>query len=196
MSIFAEKPTLVGRTVVLRPFTSADIAAMGGILADPDVLRLTGSVHTTEAAHGALGELDERAREWYDTRNAQVDRLDLAVVDRSTDRCIGEAVLNDLSPPDATCNFRILLGPDGRDRGFGSEATRLMVDHAFATTNLHRIELDVIGFNPRALRVYERAGFVIEGRRRDAFTFDGRRYDDIIMSVLRPEWEFQRGSRP
>ncbi len=101
-------------------------------------------------------------------------------------------MLNDLSEPDASCNFRILLGPNGRDRRFGTEATRLIIDHAFGTTPLHRIELDVIAFNPRALRVYERVGFVIEGRRREAFTFDGVRYDDIIMSILRPEWASRR----
>ncbi len=50
----------------------------------------------------------------------------------------------------------------------------------------------MIAFNPRALRVYERVGFVIEGRRREAFTFDGVRYDDIIMSILRPEWASRR----
>jgi RimJ/RimL family protein N-acetyltransferase len=188
VTIFADKPTLLGRLMLLRPFTPSDIDAMGPILADPEVLRLTGSVHSSEAAQRQPKRLDERALEWYRTRNEQVDRLDLAVVDRSTDRCVGEAVLNDLSEPDASCNFRILLGPDGRDRGFGSEATGLIIDHAFASTDLHRIELDVIAFNPRALRVYEQVGFVIEGRRRDAFTFDGDRYDDIIMSILRPEW--------
>jgi RimJ/RimL family protein N-acetyltransferase len=188
VTIFADKPTLRGERVVLRPFGTADIEAMGTILADPEVLRLTGSVHSSGAAQSQPDQLDERALEWYRTRNEQYDRLDLAVVDRSTDQCVGEAVLNELSEPDASCNFRILLGPDGRDRGFGSEATMLIIDHAFATTDLHRIELDVIAFNPRALRVYQQVGFVIEGRRRDAFTFDGERYDDIIMSVLRPEW--------
>lgn len=188
VSIFADKPTLCGERVVLRPFATADIEAMGAILADPEVLRLTGSVHSSGAAQSQPRELDERTLDWYRSRNEQSDRLDLAVVDRSTGQCVGEAVLNDLSEPDASCNFRILLGPSGRDRGFGTEATRLIIDHAFGTTALHRIELDVIAFNPRALRVYERVGFVIEGRRRDAFSFDGERYDDIIMSILRPEW--------
>ena len=94
MTIFADKPTLLGRLMLLRPFTPSDIDAMGPILADPEVLRLTGSVHSSEAAQRQPKRLDERALEWYRTRNEQVDRLDLAVVDRSTDRCVGEAVLN------------------------------------------------------------------------------------------------------
>ena len=45
--LFPRKPTLVGERVLLRPFTPADIDAMGPVLADPEVLRLTGSAHST-----------------------------------------------------------------------------------------------------------------------------------------------------
>jgi RimJ/RimL family protein N-acetyltransferase len=186
---FVVKPLLRGGRTVLRPFTEADIAAMGPVLADPEVLRLTGSVHTSREATSRPPVLTERELEWYRTRKDQPDRLDLAIVDAATDECVGEAVLNDLSEVDQACGFRILVGPRGRDRGLGSEATRLVVDHAFSTTDLHRIELEVYAFNPRALRVYEKAGFVVEGRRRDALRFDDDRVDAIVMSVLRPEWE-------
>lgn len=184
--LFAQKPTLVGDRALLRPFTPADIDAMGPVLADPEVLRLTGSVHTTAEIEAAVPVLDERTRTWYETREAQADRLDLAVVDRASDRCVGEVVLNDWSPEDQTCGFRILVGADGRGRGLGSEATRLVVAHAFAATDLHRIELEVYAFNPRAQHVYDRAGFRFEGRRREAFVFDGERVDSILMAVLRP----------
>jgi RimJ/RimL family protein N-acetyltransferase len=185
---FAVKPTLTGQRVVLRPFTEADIAAMGPVLADPEVNRLTGSVHTTQEATSRPPALTDREVEWYRTRVDQHDRLDLAIVDRATDGCVGEVVLNAYEPENDTCGFRILVGPAGRDRGLGSEATRLVVDHAFSTTDLHRIELEVYAFNPRALRVYEKVGFVVEGRRRDALRFDDERVDAIMMSVLRPEW--------
>lgn len=91
-----------------------------------------------------------------------------------------------------TRHFRILLGPGGRNRGLGSEATRLTIDHAFSTTELHRLELEVFAFNPRAQRVCEKAGFVVEGVRRDALRFDGAFVDAVVMSILRPEWESRR----
>lgn len=188
------KPTLIGSRVVLRPFTSADIEAMGQILADPDVLRLTGSVHTTEAASGRSRALDDAARQWYSTRAEQINRLDLAIVERTDDQCVGEAVLNEWQPENQSCNFRILIGPHGRNRGLGSQATRLLVDYAFTTTALHRVELEVYASNPRAQRVYERAGFLVEGRRRAAFVFDGQRIDAVIMAVLRPDWLAQQAA--
>ena len=185
---FSVKPTLRGERVVLRPFTPTDIDAMGPVLADPDVNRLTGSVHSTSEATSRSPVHDDATRRWYETRAEQADRLDLAVVDRATDRCVGEVVLNAWEPENQACSFRILLGPRGRDRGLGSEATRLVLRHAFTATDLHRVELGVYAFNARARHVYERAGFVVEGTRRAALVFDGERIDEITMSVLRPEW--------
>ncbi|WP_448003462.1 GNAT family N-acetyltransferase [Agromyces bauzanensis] len=189
---FAEKPTLRGERALLRPFEAADLDALGPILADPEVLRLTGSVHSTTESEHERPELDERTRAWYETRNEQVDRLDLAVVDAATGVCVGETVLNHWDAGNLSCSFRILLGPDGRNRGIGSEVTRLTIDHAFSTTPLHRLELEVFAFNPRARRVYDTAGFVFEGVRRGALRFDDGYVDAAVMSILRPEWEARR----
>ena len=81
--------------------------------------------------------------------------------------------------------FRIgLAGPRLYGRGYGTEMTRLVLDHAFATVGLHRVELEVYAHNPRAQRVYEKCGFRVKGRRRDALLWDGVRYDALLMSVL------------
>lgn len=181
---FAHKPTLVGEHVVLRPYADGDLDALAAALTDPDVLRLTGSVHSCSAP---LPTVDERVREWYGTRSSQDQRLDLMIVDRAGGRCGGEVVLNEWEPGNESCNFRILVGPDGQDRGLGSEATMLLLDYAFEHLPLHRIGLEVYEFNPRALRVYEKVGFVVEGRRRDALVFDGQRVDAVLMSLLRTD---------
>lgn len=191
-AFFADKPTLTGDLVLLRPFTEADIEEMGPILADPEVGRLTGSAHRSADLRDVPATLDERTVTWYRTRAEQGDRLDLAVIDRDTGRCVGEVVLNELSEPDASCNYRVLIGPAGRDRGLGTEAARLLIDYAFTATPLHRIGLEVFAFNPRAQRSYQRAGFVVEGRKREEFTFDGERIDNIVMGLLRSDWVAQR----
>ena len=185
---FRTKPVLEGLLVRLRPFTEADIAAMGLILADPDLLRLTGSVHTTDEAEHHSAALDQRTLDWYRGLASRADRLDLAIIDRLSGRCVGEVVLNQLDAGNDSCHFRILIGPEGRDRGLGSDATRLILDHAFRTTDVHRIGLEVYSFNPRAQRVYERAGFQAEGRLRDALRFDDARIDAVVMSLLRTDW--------
>ncbi len=175
--------------MTLRPYLDSDLPHIAEAIADPEVQRLTGSSHTSVPRGEEPVLSDDRLREWYTTRNQQTDRLDLMIVDKSTGRCVGEVVLNEWDELNESCNFRILIGPDGQDRGLGTEATRLIVDYAFAHLPLHRIGLEVYSFNPRAHRVYEKVGFVAEGTRRDALLYDGERIDAIMMSLLKPEWQ-------
>ncbi|GJF27513.1 acetyltransferase [Kitasatospora sp. NE20-6] len=184
---FLHKPTLTGDRALLRPFRpGADLPALAAAIADPEVRRLTGSAH-----HPPFDE--DHLRRWYGSRNEQDDRLDLALVDRAADRCVGEVVLNEWDGPNRSCNLRILIGPGGRDRGLGTEAVRLVLGHAFGHLALHRVSLHVYAFNPRARRVYEKAGFVAEGVLREALRDGDDRVDDVVMSVLAHEWARHRG---
>ena len=75
------------------------------------------------------------------------------------------------------------------NQGYGTEAMQLMLRHGFETLNLNRIQLRVYETNPRAIRAYEKAGFVHEGRLRQAQYKQGAYLDVLMMSVLRSEWE-------
>jgi len=74
------------------------------------------------------------------------------------------------------------------DRGFGTQIMRMLLELGFGTYNLERVFLRVYANNPRAIRTYEKVGFVLEGRLRRARYYQGQYYDEIIMSVLRSEW--------
>ncbi|MEU2926109.1 GNAT family protein [Streptomyces sp. NPDC007251] len=177
---FSVKPTLTGRKTVLRPFTEADAGAMWEIIADPEVIRFTFEPSTDLSP--------ERLRSWYGSRSASPDRLDLAVTDPGTGEVLGEVVLYAYDPAARSCTFRTLIGPRGRGRGVGTEATRLIVGHGFEQLGLHRIQLEVYADNARALRVYEKVGFVVEGVRREVQRRDGAWADEVIMSILDREW--------
>ncbi|MGC4944345.1 GNAT family N-acetyltransferase [Kribbella sp. DT2] len=179
MTDFSIKPILTGELVVLRVLDEQDFPAMKAAMDDPEVARLTGS-------HEEIG--DEKTLEWIRTRKDQPDRLDLAIVDKATGEAVGEAVLNEYDPDNQSCNFRILIGPSGRGRGLGTEATRLIVGYGIEVLGLHRISLGVYAFNPRAQRAYEKAGFVVEGRLRDDLLWEGEWVDSTVMSVLATEW--------
>jgi len=66
---------------------------------------------------------------------------------------------------------------------------RILLRYAFEELNLHRLSLSVFEYNSRAIRSYEKAGFVIEGRARQFLNRDGLRYDMIFMGILRDEWK-------
>jgi RimJ/RimL family protein N-acetyltransferase len=186
---FAIKPTLIGDKVILRPFSEDDLPAMSEAMLDPEARILTGSVHDEAQAYAPFAPDEAKAaRDWLLTRNDQSDRLDLAVVDANAGACVGEAVLNQWDPGNESCNFRIFIGPKGRDRGLGTEATRLIVGYGFGHLGLHRISLEVYAFNPRARRAYEKAGFRAEGVLRESLRYNGEWIDATVMSILAPEW--------
>jgi RimJ/RimL family protein N-acetyltransferase len=97
-------------------------------------------------------------------------------------------VLNQWDPGSQSCNFRILIGPAGQNRGLGTEATRLIVGYGFEHLGLHRISLEVYAFNPRARRAYERVGFRPEGVLRESLRYGDQWIDATVMSILAPEW--------
>lgn len=186
---FAAKPTLVGERVLLRPVGTADVPGLVEMLQDTESTRLTGS--------HADPDIDlERAANWYATRGDHDDRLDLAVVERAGGGYVGEVVLNELDTGNRSCGFRIcLIGPRVFGRGFGTEATRLILAHAFETVGVNRVELEVYAFNPRARHVYETVGFVHEGTKRQALRWDGEWVDAHLMGMLATDWE-RRSQHP
>ncbi|GAA3825096.1 GNAT family protein [Streptomyces coacervatus] len=174
------KPVLTGEKTVLRPFTSADADVIWEIIQDPEVIRFTGEP-STELTLDLL-------RFWYGKRTTAPDRLDLAVTDPATGELLGEVVLYEWDPGARSCTFRTLIGPRGRGRGVGTEATRLIIGYGFAQLGLHRIQLEAYAHNHRALRVYEKAGFVTEGVRREVEMREGEWVDEVVMGILDREW--------
>lgn len=180
-STFAIKPTLSGELVLLRPVEAADAAGLLDV--DAETMRLTGS-------HPDAGFTLGRLEDWYATRAAHDDRLDLSIIERATGEWAGEVVLNELDQRNESCAFRIMLqGPRFYGRGLGTEATRLVIDYAFGVVGLHRIGLEVYDFNPRARHVYEKIGFAYEGTKRDALRWNGEWVDCHCMGLLAGDWK-------
>lgn len=178
-----EKPVLAGRLVTLRPLNSSDAAAMHASLHDEELARLTG----TQAAHSLADVTAHLLR--CETAD---DRIDFAIM--AEGKPVGEAVLNHIDRPNLSGSFRIAVwNAVDRNRGFGSEATNLVVKYGFESVGLNRIELEVFSFNPRARHVYEQAGFVHEGTRREALFWKGEWVDAQMMAMLRSD--FARLSR-
>ncbi|WP_353508072.1 GNAT family protein [Intrasporangium sp.] len=188
---FTRKPTLEGELVVLRPATAADAVPLRAGLADVETARLTGAIHSAEedfTARWPVAELEAVYARWATAD----DRIVWAIVERSTGAVVGESVLNDLDAASLSCGFRIWIS-GARDRGLGTEATRLTMRHAFDEQGLNRVGLEVFDFNPRARRVYEKVGFVLEGTRREALRYDGSWVDAHDMAILAREWRAHRG---
>lgn len=105
-------------------------------------------------------------------------------------RIIGESVINEIDWKLRCANFRIaIFHPSARGHGIGTWATEFTRDFAFQELKLHRLELDVFSFNPRAEKAYLKAGFKREGILKDAIMDGGQYADDILMAMLEDEWK-------
>ena len=111
------------------------------------------------------------------------------VYERATWRPIGWTYLRDVDWRGRTAGFGIVLGEaDARGRGYGTEATRLMLDYAFTALGLHSLLLRVHEYNLAGQRAYQRAGFRECGRRRQAQLMGGKLWDTISMDCLASEF--------
>lgn len=119
------------------------------------------------------------------------DRYDFMII-APDGHIIGESVINEINRDLRSANFRIALFHSGKyGKGIGSWVLECTLRFAFEGLGLHRLELEVYSFNPRAIHTYEKAGFQREGVLRDAVR-DGEQYGDIIlMSILEDEWKKQ-----
>jgi RimJ/RimL family protein N-acetyltransferase len=111
------------------------------------------------------------------------------IYDRATLRPIGRTDLGDINYRDRRADFGIEIGEaDYRGCGYGTEATRLMLDYAFTALGLHNVALETWEYNLAARRAYEKAGFRETGRRRQAKFMGGKLWDMIYMDCLSTEF--------
>jgi diamine N-acetyltransferase len=122
-------------------------------------------------------------------RGERADWIGFAIYTLPDLRPIGIANIRDFGNPHGTAEFGITIG-DASDRGqgFGTEATRLLLDYAFTVLGVHNVWLDTPAYNAGAIRAYEKAGFREIGRRRQARTLAGTRYDVVLMDCLAGEF--------
>lgn len=103
---------------------------------------------------------------------------------------IGNAALTNIDFRDRTAEFEIVIGASqARGKGYGTEATRLVLDHAFSVLSLRNVMLKVYETNLAGIHAYQKAGFREFGRRRQATEVNGQSWDVIYMECLREEFD-------
>ena len=180
---------LCGSRVRLRPLEREDLPRYQELFSEPE----------TNLSYGKLGVPESLAKLQRRFDEGEFDTADryLHLVMETEGTLIGAMVLrNEENLPSRSATFGIIIGdPAYHDRGYGTEASTLLLDYAFAVLGYHKINLDFFEYNARARAMYEKLGFVIEGRRRENHWSRGRFWDDILMGVTAEEW-WTRHGRP
>ncbi len=118
------------------------------------------------------------------------DWIGFAIYELPHLRPIGVANVRDFGTPSRTAEFGITIGEaDARGKGYGTEATKLVLDFAFTVLGVHNVWLDTAAYNLAAQRAYAKAGFKEIGRRREAHRLGDRVYDVVLMDCLATEFD-------
>jgi diamine N-acetyltransferase len=126
----------------------------------------------------------EQHRRWFDAIRTRDDVEIYGIRLVEDDRLIGSCQLHSIDRELERAELQIRIGErDAWGRGYGTEAVRLLVRHAFADLGLRRVELHVFATNRRAIRAYEKAGFEVEERRARAACVGGRYLDVLVMAT-------------
>ncbi|HUY99659.1 MAG TPA: GNAT family protein [Thermomicrobiaceae bacterium] len=170
---------IVGERVMLGPLRREQI---------PLRLRWANDLTTNRAYDLPRPVTEETFRATYDPVVGETRHIRFTLYERATRRPIGHASLLRVELRDRTAEFDLLIGEaDARGRGYGTEATQLVLDYAFTALGLHSIFLRVYAFNLAGIRAYEKAGFREVARRHECFWMGGRFWDMVFMDCLARE---------
>ena len=131
---------------------------------------------------------DENA--WFESRGKAKDSFVFAILTLAENKLIGNCGLHNIDFKNRKGVFGIFIGDKNYwSQGYGTDAARALLRFAFEEVGLNLVELQVYDFNPRAMRAYEKAGFRRAGVHRQGLYRGGKFHDEILMSILREEWD-------
>jgi len=128
--------------------------------------------------------------EWFHRQREDKNSRVFAILTRAGNQLIGNCGLHQIDWTNRHAVLGIFIGDKSYwDKGYGTDAIHTLLRYAFEEAGLHRVELTVHAFNPRAIHVYEKVGFRLEGTRRQVLYREGTWHDEHIMAILRDEWD-------
>ena len=181
MSLMGNK-LLQGDCVYLDAVTRDDVPLFGKWFSDIELLNYLWMMPV-------FPQTEEDELEWFERTRKSKDFL-FAIRRIENNQLIGSVSLNEPEWRNRSSIFGIAIGDrDYWGKGYGTDATKIIIRYGFLELNLNRIELLVYSYNQRAIKSYEKIGFVHEGTRRQALFRDGHYHDIRIMALLREEWQ-------
>lgn len=172
----------IGKKVKLRGLKMEDVEPAYQYMCDPEVL--------LNISPGIPYPMTlEREKQWFESQIAMKDTYNFAIEDIETGLYIGGCGINKVDWKNRVATVGIYIGDkDFREKGYGTEAMKLLIDFIFNEMNINRIQLFVFSFNERAIRSYKKVGFIEEGILKQSVFRNGRYYDEIVMSILKENY--------
>jgi diamine N-acetyltransferase len=180
----SEDFVLTGQRAALGPLKRDHLPMFARWINDPEVRR--------GLAYRGIANEDAEVK-WYEEmteagRAPRPTAVGFAVHDAADGELVGVCGIEGIDHHFSRAELGIFLG-HRRGTGIGTDATRLALDWAFNMLGLRNVMLETYEFNEQAQRAYERAGFKLIGRRRDAVNGLGRRWDSLLMDAVATDFD-------
>ncbi len=174
---------IVGEKCYLSPINIEDYDKYYQWLNDSETTIYLSVFHEIIARHREKELLDKLIR----TENGNYV---LAIVEKSTDKLLGNCGLLNVDHINRYAEFSIFIGDkEQRGKGIGEEATRLILDFGFNAINLNHIWLRVFTFNKNAIGLYQKIGFKKIGVKRESRIIGKNKVDEMLMDILPSDFE-------
>jgi UDP-4-amino-4,6-dideoxy-N-acetyl-beta-L-altrosamine N-acetyltransferase len=175
--VLETRRVLRGERVLLRPLVSGDLRRCVKWFSDPQIIRFLGRNTPVTFAE---------EEKWFRDYERRTDEQIFAI--EVDGRHLGNLGLHKIDRTHRKADIGIVIGePEYWSKGIGTEAMRVALRYGFDALGLNKISLDVLEYNARAIRMYERVGFQQEGVHREDMYKDGRFVNVVRMSLLARE---------
>lgn len=130
----------------------------------------------------------EGHEKWMKTRVETGEVVQFIIRIKENHELIGSVYLRDIDKENKSAELGIFIGePTALEKGYGTEATRQIVQYGFCELGLHRVFLRVFADNQRAISCYKKAGLIEEGIAKDMILQNGQYKDMMFMSIIHSE---------
>ena len=166
---------IIGERIYLSPVSAEDMEQYTTWINDSRVSDGLGNSSQVFSVEREKTVLEEMSNSGYN----------FAIVRAADDVLLGNASLFDINQMHRNAQCGLFIGEvENRNKGYGQEALKLLLNYGFNTLNLNNVMLKVFSFNEMAISCYKKVGFRMIGQRRNSFFLNGKYHNDVFMDIL------------
>ncbi len=172
---------IVSKNVTLRNFEEVDLEIVADWRNNPEIFKTFFSYNFI---------IKSKQREWYHSLILKKEKILFIIEENVSHEKIGMIGLDNIDFKNQQAEFgNLIIGNESYlGKGYAKEASVSLLNYCFEELNLNRVYLKVFEFNNRAIKLYEKCGFKIEGKLRESHFSQGKFQNILIMSILRKEF--------
>src|SRR6478609_6878015 len=164
--------------IYLREINKTDISTLNKWRNDKEIIDTLGSVFRY------INE--ETDLNWFENyMRTRTNNVRLAICTQGNDALVGVVNLTNIDWQNRNAEFSIMIGEKtSQGKGYGTEATTMMIKHCFENLNLHRLYLHVLDYNTKAIDMYKKVGFKEEGKLKQCIYKNNKYHDMLVMGLV------------